>query len=471
VTSKPAKPVDDPQTHAEEARRVWVVTKLGVLGLYRSQIPRMAAALAYRTLFSIIPVMVIGLLIFQSFVSDDQIDAGVRRVLDFAGITQISVVDRSLIDAVPDGAGDDGLADGGDPFAITNGSGELEAVITDLIQRVNNSIEHVPAGWIAVMSAIVLIYAALSMLIEMERSFNQVCGAPQGRPWLKRLILYWTILTLGTLMLAATFFVGDSFAKWIIGRAGADSWFGAVLAGYGVSVLISTALLVVAYTTIPNVRVRFRSALTGAFLAAVLWELGKWGFTGYVRSSTGYTKFYGSLALLPLFLLWIYLTWVIVLLGMQAAHAMQHFTKLVEAGIRGQRGEQMTIGLIDPLVGLAAARVLCERFENGKRTTPSSLAEALGIDASVARNLLGAFETAGIAQEVAKGEDTLGWSPVMPAGKMRLGDVLRAVYRLDGFRGGTGVGRVPEYVRMASMQVVESQTVKDLIDGVDGAKS
>ena len=449
---------------------MWVVTKLGVLGLYRSQIPRMAAALAYRTLFSIIPVMVIGLLIFQSFVSDDQIDAGVRRVLDFAGITQISVVEQSSIEEVPDGA-DGGVGGSEDPFAITDGSGELEAVITDLIQRVNNSIEHVPAGWIAVMSAIVLIYAALSMLIEMERSFNQVCGAPQGRPWLKRLILYWTILTLGTLMLAATFFVGDSFAKWIIARAGADSWFGAVLAGYGVSVLISTALLVVAYTTIPNVRVRFRSALTGAFLAAVLWELGKWGFTGYVRSSTGYTKFYGSLALLPLFLLWVYLTWVIVLLGMQAAHAMQHFTKLVEAGIRGQRGEHTEVSLIDPLIGLAAARVLCERFEDGKRTTPSSLAESLGIDASVARNLLHALEDAGIAQEVARGEETVGWAPAMPAAKMVLGDVLRAVYRLDGFRGGDGVGRVPERVRSAVLQAVDNQTVKDLAASERAAKS
>lgn len=473
VTSQRSKSEDEPQTHAEEARRVWVVIKLGILGLYRSNIPRMAAALAYRTLFSIIPVMVIGLLIFQSFVSDDQIDSGVRRVLDFAGITQISVVDESVVESVPDGASGEieGAEIAEDPFAISNGSGELEAVITDLIQRVNHSIEHVPAGWIAVMSAIVLIYAALSMLIEMERSFNQVCGAPHGRPWLKRLILYWTILTLGTLMLAATFFVGDSFAKWIIGRAGEDSWFGAVLAGYGVSVLISTALLVVAFMTIPNVRVRFRPALTGAFLAAVLWELGKWGFTGYVRSSTGYTKFYGSLALLPLFLLWVYLTWVIVLLGMQAAHAMQHFSKLVEAGIRGMRGEQTQVALIDPLIGLAAARVLCERFDNGKKTTPSSLSEALGVDAAVARNLLGALEDAGVAQEVTKGEDTVGWAPVMPAEKMPMRAVLEAVYRLDGFRAGEGAERVPEGLRCAAMQAVDSQCVSDMAGALGKAES
>ncbi len=449
---------NEPESKTEEARRLWVVLRLGVLGLYRSQIPRMSAALAYRTLFSIIPVMVIGLLIFQSFVSDDQIDSGVRRVLDFAGITQISLAETGTLQT--DGQVVEGSGGGGEG---------VEEIITGLIARVNASIENVPAGWIAVMSVIVLIYAALSMLIEMERSFNQLCGAPQGRPWLKRLILYWTILTLGTLMLAATFFVGDSFARWIVGKAGEDSVVGAMMAGYGVSVLISTALLAAAYMTIPNVRVRFRAALAGAFVAAILWEMGKWGFTAYVRSSTGYTKFYGSLALLPLFLLWIYLTWIIVLLGMQAAHALQHFSKLVDAGIRGLSSEESSVAFVDPLIGVAAAKVMCERFGGGKPTTPTSLGEALGVDASVAQRVLYALGQAGIAQEVVEGGDVVGWSPTMPASKLDLGQILRAMYGLDGFRAGGGQAMVPGEICAAAMQVLDSKSVSDLCGGDGGA--
>ena len=75
-----------------EAHRIFIVTKIGVVGLYKSQLPRMAAALAFRTIFSIIPVMAIGLLIFGSIVSEDQVESGVRRVLDFAGISQISTI-------------------------------------------------------------------------------------------------------------------------------------------------------------------------------------------------------------------------------------------------------------------------------------------------------------------------------------------------------------------------------------------
>ena len=68
-----------------EGRRLWIVTKIGVIGIYKSQLPRMAAALAFRTIFSIIPVMAIGLLIFGSIVSEKDVESGVRRVLDFAG--------------------------------------------------------------------------------------------------------------------------------------------------------------------------------------------------------------------------------------------------------------------------------------------------------------------------------------------------------------------------------------------------
>ncbi len=457
-------PEPKPESRAEEARQLLVVMRLGVLGLYRSQIPRMSAALAYRTLFSMIPVMVIALLIFSSFVSEDQIDSGVRRVMDFAGITQINVQGTGDIgmDQVLDpgtGIGEDGELGGG--VDQEQGS-ELETIITDLITRVNSSIKHVPAGWIAVMSVALLIYAALSMLIEMERSFNQVCGAPQGRGWLKRLILYWTVLTLGTLMLAATFFVGDSLARWIIGRAGADSVIGAVFAGYGVSVLITTALLVVVYMTIPNVRVKFRAALAGAFVAAVLWELGKWGFTAYVRSSTGYTKFYGSLALLPLFLLWIYLTWIVVLLGMQATHALQHFSRLVDAGLRSLSEEKLSVGFVDPLIGLSAARVVCDLFERGRTATPTEVGEALGIDASVAQRVLNVLGEAGVLREVIEGDDAAGWSPSRPADKLGLGDILRAMYRLDGFRKGSGGRMITEDIRMATMQAVENKVVADL---------
>ena len=226
--------------------RVLMVARLAAVGLTRSQIPRMAAALSYRTIFSIIPVMALGLLIFGSFVSEEDVDAGVRRVLEFAGVSQIAVATREgesadapASDAEGASGGDADPAtegprrEGDDRIEIDTGSGEIETVITDLINRVNRSIRDVPTGWIAMASVVVLLYAAMSMLIEIEKSFNALCAAPSGRPWLRRLMLYWTMLTLGTLLLSATFLAGDALSSWILSISGEGGVVGATLAGMG----------------------------------------------------------------------------------------------------------------------------------------------------------------------------------------------------------------------------------------------
>lgn len=449
--------------------------QLGISGLYRSQIPRMAAAMSYRTIFSIIPVMAISLLIFGSFVSESEVDSGVRRVLDYAGVSQISsapIEDPSAVEDIDDGASDDGPAlpqdiDESDSSTGSNGAASIEELISNLINRVNTSIRNVPAGWIALASLIVLIYAAMSMLIEIEKSFNQLCAAPAGRPWLRRLMLYWTMLTLGTLLLAATFVVGDALANWIIsvsGDSGRGGAIGATLASFGVSVLISTILLLSAYLTIPNTKIKIRPALAGAFMAAILWELGKAGFTMYLRNATGYTKFYGSLAILPLFLLWVYVTWVIVLLGMQATHALQHFTRLVSTGLAALSGEgEATPVLLDPLILVAAGGYVARRFESGDSTTADDLARGLDIDSSLAATLLGALQKSGLLNIIEQGEDAdEAFALARPSDQIKLVEVLDAGASLDRLRDQSRAN-LPTSLVTAARESMGQQTLSELL--------
>ncbi len=485
----------------EEWSRLVAVGRLGIGGLYRSQIPRMAAAMSYRTIFSIIPVMAISLLIFGSFVSEDEVDSGVRRVLDFAGISQIapglespteipedrdditppvpsdpeinpeSLPDEPVIDEEAIGAVDAEIEQSSESSPQSSSgefSANIEELISNLINRVNTSIRNVPTGWIAIASMIVLIYAAMSMLIEIEKSFNQLCAAPSGRPWVRRLMLYWTMLTLGTLLLAATFLVGDALADWILsisgdnGRGGA---IGATLAGFGVSVLISTILLLTAYLTIPNTKIKIRPALAGAFMAAIMWELGKSGFTMYLKSATGYTKFYGSLAILPLFMLWVYVTWVIVLLGMQATHALQNFTRLVNTGLAALSGEseQSRPVLLDPLILIAAGSFIGRRFSKGKSTTADQLAEGLDIDSSLASSLLGAMQHAGLLNLIAQGEDADdAFTLSRPSDQIKLVELLDAGSNLDRLREQTR-SNIPDSFLSAARQSMGEQTLSELL--------
>ncbi|MEQ9207739.1 MAG: YihY/virulence factor BrkB family protein [Phycisphaerales bacterium] len=452
----------------DEWQRLIAVCRLGIGGLYRSQIPRMAAAMSYRTIFSIIPVMAIGLLIFGSFVSEQEVDSGVRRVLDFAGISQISAGSVSDVpDSVEPPQSDPGVGTENEAQE-QDAASNIEQLISDLIIRVNTSIRNVPTGWIAMASFIVLIYAAMSMLIEIEKSFNQLCAAPSGRPWLRRLMLYWTMLTLGTLLLAATFVVGDSLAKWIIsisGEEGNGGAIGAAMAGFGVSVLISTILLLTAYLTIPNTKIKVRSALAGAFIAAIMWELGKSGFTMYLKSATGYTKFYGSLAILPLFLLWVYVTWVIVLLGMQMTHALQHFTRLVNSGLAALSGESESSKhvLLDPLILIAVGGHIGQRFADGQTTTADELAAGLDIDPSLAATLLGALHKAELLNLISQGEDADdAYTLSRPMEQIQLTDLLNAGSNLDRLRDQSRA-KIPASFLDAARARMGQQTLSELL--------
>ncbi len=407
----------------DQVRKTVRVIRLGARGLYRSQLPRMAAALAYRTIFSIIPVFVISLVVFGSLVSDDQVEYGVKRLLDFSGLNQITLNDADVgetrmgpphpeqLDALP----------APEPAAGTAPVGRLDQLIGDLVSRVNTSLARIPTASIALISIAVLVYAALSMLVELERSFNSICRAPSGRPWLRRIVLYWTILTLGGVMLAATFSVGDLFLRWTTSLVGGGSKVFASLLGYAVTVGISSILLVLGYLIVPNTRVKFRPAFAGALVAAILWEMGKWGFRQYLDFSTGYSNLYGSLALLPLFLLWVYATWLIVLFGLQVAYTTQNFDDLAEDLENGDAGPSV----VDPACILLVAAAVARRFGDGKSSHANQIAQDVGLPDALAVRMLKRLVELGVVHEVEQG-DTRAFALARPADAIDAADVLRA---------------------------------------------
>ncbi len=415
----------------EQVRTTVRVIRLGARGLYRSQLPRMAAALAYRTIFSIIPVFVISLVVFGSLVSDDQVEYGVTRLLDFSGLNQITLADPAL--------GDDQVGPprpeqletsaSAEPASSAVPIGRLDQLIGDLVTRVNNSLARVPTASIALISVAVLIYAALSMLVELERSFNSICRAPSGRPWLRRIVLYWTILTLGGVMLAATFSVGDIFLRWTTSMVGGGSKAIASLLGYVVTVGISSLLLVLVYLIVPNTRVRFRPAFGGALVAAILWEMGKWGFRQYLDFSTGYSNLYGSLALLPLFLLWVYATWLIVLFGLQVAYTTQNFDELAEDLEHGDAGPSV----VDPACILLVAAGVARRFADGKSSFPNQIAREVGLPDALTARMMRRLVELGVVHEVEQG-DARAYALARPADAIDAAEVLRAAADLSARR-------------------------------------
>jgi membrane protein len=259
-----------------------------------------------------------------------------------------------------------------------------------------------------------LAYAALSMLVEVELAFNQIFHAPGGRSWGRRVTQYWTLLSLGPLLLVLSFAVGEQFKLWI-GRVstfdGSPDLHRALLtlAGFSVTVLISTLLLFIIYSTVPNTRVKFTPALTGAFGAAILWEFGKWGFRAYVTSG-GTSKLYGALALVPLFMLWIYVTWLIVLAGLQLAFSLQMFGEVREMGEgvwdRLFASPSQNPAIVDGGVALPLMIVLAGRFKEGKPARAAELAEEFSLTEPVVLNILQRLTSAELLHRIDTGEES-----------------------------------------------------------------
>lgn len=160
----------------------------------------------------------------------------------------------------------------------------------------------------------VLAVTAFWMLVTIERTFNTIWRVRQPRRGMSTFLLYWAILSLGPILLGAGFAVSTYVASLSL-LSGPDAVVGAKTLLRFTPLLFSVAAFTLLYAAVPNARVPIRHALLGGLFTAVLLELAKALFGLYVRLFPGYQLIYGAFATVPLFLLWIYTSWLIVLVG------------------------------------------------------------------------------------------------------------------------------------------------------------
>jgi YihY family inner membrane protein len=387
----------------------------------RSRIPQMAAALSYRTIFALIPVIAVAMVVVRSFVSRDDLKWVLAKGFEYAGLTDIVLEKQAVLSGFV-GPMPDGSPPAGTPESGLTGSLRLDEWIANLVSRTS----ELPFTAVGIIAVITLIYAAIGMLVEVERAFNAVYRASSARSWPRRVTLYWTLLTLGAIGLFASIYLGEQFRAWAVrATEGGFSLIGVgtpvKAIGFAVTVTVSTLLLLLAYTTVPTARVRLWPALGGAFLGAVLWEASKWGFTQYLHYSATYARLYGALALIPLFLLWVYLTWIVVLIGLQFAYVLQY--GLASDEPRG------AARVIDPTSGIPIIAAIACAFSRGRTTQAQAVARSAGIGLEAAEAILGRFQERGLVHVVrhAKGGPE-GYTLARPPEAIQVSEVLAAAY-------------------------------------------
>ncbi|GLQ47586.1 UPF0761 membrane protein [Dyella lipolytica] len=175
------------------------------------------------------------------------------------------------------------------------------------------------------ISILVMLFSAVSMMNSIEDRLNRIWQVHRHRPWGPRLLLYWAALTLGPILVVGGIAVTSYVAAVPVLRDASQQL------GIGQELLKALPFVVtfltlwLMYTTIPNRRVNKTHTAIGALLGAMLFEIARWGFTHYVMRAQNYQQIYGALAIIPLLLLWIYLSWVIVILCASIAASISSF--------------------------------------------------------------------------------------------------------------------------------------------------
>jgi membrane protein len=160
------------------------------------------------------------------------------------------------------------------------------------------------------------------------------------------------------------------------------------------------------YWAVPNTRVRLPAAAVGAAFAAGTWELAKIGFAFYTVRASSYSMVYGSLAALPLFMIWVYLTWVIVLTGAEISFIMQNRSALLL-----KRKSRKDGPLPDYIIALAVRDAVLDRFETGAELTVENLGRLLWLPEAEINAVVETMMEGGLLRRAREGEKLL----VMPA--------------------------------------------------------
>ena len=183
---------------------------------------------------------------------------------------------------------------------------EIQSYVNEFIGR---------AAGLTASGSVFLVVISVLLMNTIERTFNRIWRVRHPRSWVNRVVMYWAVLTLGPLMLGASL-VLSSYLAIVSGLA--PEALQRVLVAWAVRsapFLIAWLGFTLVFVLVPHRKVLIRHAVVGALLSAVLFELAKNLFVFYLQYSTTYQHLYGALAIMPIFLLWIYVLWIVVLMG------------------------------------------------------------------------------------------------------------------------------------------------------------
>jgi membrane protein len=195
----------------------------------------------------------------------------------------------------------------------------LPATGEQIVPYLNTFLDSISS--LALTGTIMLIVTALMLMVRIEVAFNRIWRVDRNRTLVNRIVMYWAVLTLGPILIAAAMALSAQKILTVLGmQEGIPQGF------HQIGIFLLTWLIfALFFALVPNRKVRIKHALIGAFLSTVLFSIARVGFVAYV-SNANYKVIYGALATFPIFLFWLYLVWTVILFGASLAASLTTFS-------------------------------------------------------------------------------------------------------------------------------------------------
>jgi membrane protein len=261
--------------------KYWLkIFKISFKRFFKEQYTYRASALAFTTLLSLVPLLTVIVFLVTKFPVFNKINQ----------LAQSYILDNFI------------------PASNTT--------IQFYLNNFTYQASHLPS-----LGIIFLLLTAMMLILTIEHTLNDIWDVRWKKRRIFSLMVYWIVLMLAPLLIGAGIFLSTYLFSL--------SWISSATHELGLKtpllsslpLLVNTVIFSLLYIVVPNFNVHWRDGLCGGFIAAGIFELAKIGFAFYLKQFPSYELIYGALAAIPIFLLWLYISWLIILFGALITHA------------------------------------------------------------------------------------------------------------------------------------------------------
>jgi membrane protein len=369
-------------------------------------------------------------------------------------------------------------------FGVTN---QIQPMLLNLLEplgekggeialRITRFIENMNVGVLGAVGLALLLYTSISLIQKIEESLNFIWHAPRTRPLGERFTRYLTVLMVGPILVFSALGATATLMsiELVQGLMAVDvlSQLAQALSRL-VPYLLITAAFTFIYLFMPNTRVRLWPALVGGAVGGIAWQTAGWAFALFIATSNNYAAIYASFAILILFMIWLYLSWLVLLFGASVAFYVQHPEYLY---LRG--GEPRLSNRMRELLALAIMERVARRFIHGEAApSQEALTQHLRVPGHVLMVVLDELERKALV--VATADEPCVYLPARSPARILLAEVLDAVRAADedGFLSPSvvptpaAVDGLVTQLQQAAASSLAGMSLHDLVQQGDGAQA